>query len=528
MPTEQPPEHQPDRSMRQPPPGPWPDAPAAEAPPLEEADRSEERFLELRTRAAIDRSARGPVLLFFVTGVLWLLAGSLLALIASIKLHTPGFLDDAAWLTFGRVRPAHLNTMIYGWASMAGIGLLFWLQARLSRVNLPLKRLLVVACLVWNLAVLAGTLAILFGESTSVEWLEFPPEVGWVLSGLFLIIFAASVLTFLRRKAGHVYVSQWYIFAAVFWFPFLYVAAHIVIHGQFASGIALGTANWWFAHNVLGLWFTPIGLAAAYYFIPKVIGRPIHSYYLSILGFWTLAIFYNWAGTHHLIGGPIPIWMQSVGVVASVMMFIPVITVAINHHMTMVGHFSKLRWSPTLRFIVFGAMSYTLVSVQGSLTALRTVQETTHFTHYTIAHAHLGVYAFATMILFGSMYYVMPRLTGQEWSSSALIKVHFWTTAIGMVIYFVGLSIGGVIQGRMMLDPETAFGEVVVATLPWLWSRSTAGILLTIGHIVFAYLVFRMLYDWLRQVRSEEGPTLFGALRRSGGAESSAASAGGQ
>src|SRR5690606_22678137 len=123
------------------------------------------------------------------------------------------------------------------------------------------------------------------------------------------------------------------------------------------------------------------------------------------LGFWTLAIFYNWAGSHHLIGGPLPAWVVTVGIVASMMMFVPVIAVAINHHMTMVGHFGKLRQSPTLRFIVFGGMSYTLVSVQGSLTALRTLNRATHFTHYTIAHAHLGVYAFFTMTMFGVMYY---------------------------------------------------------------------------------------------------------------------------
>ena len=463
---------------------------------------------ELRQRAAVDASARLPVLLFMVSGVLWLLTGTTLALVASFKMHSPEFLADAAWLTFGRVRPAHLNTMIYGWASMTGIGVILWLQARLSRALLPMQAGLTAVAIIWDVAVLAGTIAILAGGSTSVEWIEFPPSVAGILIVLFLAIFVASVLTFARRNVEHVYVSQWYLFGAVFWFPFLYVAANIMIHGGGAVGIAEGTANWWFAHNVLGIWFTPIGLAAAYYFIPKVIGRPIHSYYLSILGFWTLAIFYNWAGTHHLIGGPIPLWLQTVGTVASMMMFIPVITVAINHHMTMVGHFGKLRYSPTLRFIVFGAMSYTLVSVQGSLTALRVVNETTHFTHYTIAHAHLGMYAFVTMILFGSMYYILPRLTRREWSSAALIKIHFWTTALGMVVYWVGLTVGGWLQGQMMQNPDNTFLEIVEFTLPFLWSRSVAAVLMTIGHFVFAYLVGRMLYDWATGGGTARGPTL--------------------
>jgi cytochrome c oxidase cbb3-type subunit 1 len=463
---------------------------------------------DYRERAAIDASTRLPVVVFMVSGLLWLLVGSTLAFIASYKMHSPEFLADAAWLTFGRVRPAHLNTMIYGWASMTGIGVLLWLQARLSRALLPMRAGLTAVAFLWNIAVFAGTVAILAGGSTSVEWLEFPLSVAGILSLLFLVVFVASVLTFTRRNVEHVYVSQWYLFGAVFWFPFLYVAANLMIHGGGAVGIAEGTANWWFAHNVLGIWFTPIGLAAAYYFIPKVIGRPIHSYYLSILGFWTLAIFYNWAGTHHLIGGPIPLWLQSVGIVASMMMFVPVITVAINHHMTMVGHFHKLKYSPTLRFIVFGAMSYTLVSVQGSLTALRVVNETSHFTHYTIAHAHLGMYAFVTMILFGSVYYILPRLTEREWSSALLIKAHFWTTAVGMVIYWVGLTAGGWLQGRMMLNPDNAFLEVVQMTIPFLWSRSFAAVLMTIGHFIFAYLVGRMLYDWAKGRERQAGPTL--------------------
>jgi cytochrome c oxidase cbb3-type subunit 1 len=339
-----------------------------------------------------------------------------------------------------------------------------------------------------------------------VEWLEFPLWTAVILTVLFGVVGVSSAVTFARRQVDHVYVSQWYLFGAIFWFPFLYIAGNLMIHAGGVEGIALGTANWWFAHNVLGIWFTPICLAAAYYFIPKVIGRPIHSYYLSLLGFWTLAIFYNWAGTHHLIGGPLPIWIQTVGIVASMMMFIPVITVAINHHMTMVGHFDKLRYSPTLRFIVFGAMSYTMVSVQGSLTALRTVNETTHFTHYTIAHAHLGMYAFVTMILFGSLYYIMPRLTGQEWSSARLIKFHFWTTAIGMVIYFVGLTAGGVLQGLMLDDPSVPFLDIVAKTIPFLWSRSFAAVLMTLGHVAFAWLVGQMMLDWYRD-RQYDGPT---------------------
>jgi cytochrome c oxidase cbb3-type subunit 1 len=322
-----------------------------------------------------------------------------------------------------------------------------------------------------------------------------------------VVLFAASLKMLVSRKVAHLYVSQWYLLGAVFWFPFLYVAAMLLIFVVPAPGTVKAVANWWFAHNVLGLWFTPIGLATVYYLIPKVLGRPIHSYYLSILGFWTVALFYNWAGTHHLISGPLPAWLISVGIVGSIMMFVPVVTVAINHHMTMVGHFRLLRRSPTLRFTVFGAMSYTVVSVQGSLTALRSVNQTTHFTHYTIAHAHLGVYAFFTMVMFGAYYYVMPRLTGREWTSATLIRVHFWGTALGMSLYFVALTWAGIFQGRQMNSSDVPFMQIVRYTVPYLQWRSVAGVLMTVGHLAFAVLVVQML---LGRGRKLPGPTLLG------------------
>ena len=196
-------------------------------------------------------------------------------------------------------------------------------------------------------------------------------------------------------------MSQWYILGAAFWMPVIYVTAQWLCVEAPAKGVVQASVNWWYAHNVLGLWVTPIGLATAYYLIPKVIGRPVYSYYLSIVGFWSLALFYSWAGMHHLIGGPMPGWMVSASIAGSVMMLIPVGAVAVNHHFTMQGHFRELRYSPTLRFVVFGAMAYTVVSVQGAIESLRRFSEVAHFTHYTIAHAHLGLYGFYTMVMFG-------------------------------------------------------------------------------------------------------------------------------
>lgn len=455
----------------------------------------------------IDGSMKGPALLFIVSAVLWLLAGTLLALIASLKLTFPTFLDHWEWLTFGRVRAAHLNAMIYGWSNNAAFAVGLWIMARLCRTEIRHVGLLFIAGVFWNIAATIGIVGIFKGDLTSVEWLEFPTYVTPLIAFSYALIGVWGIIAFRYRNTSHIYVSQWFILAALFWLPWLYTVAQIMIFFEPARGTVQSLTNWWFTHNFLGLWLTPIGLAAAYYFIPKVLGRPIYSYYLSIFGFWALALFTNWAGAHHLIGGPVPSWVISAGVVASMMMIIPVVITALNHHMTVVGHFRRVIESPTLRFVVFGAVSYTLVSLIGSTMALRSVNEITHFTHFTVGHAHHGMYAFFTMIMFGSIYFIMPRLLHREWPSAALIKLHFWFTAIGITLMLLALHIGGWFQGLAMNNPDIEFLEVVRGTIPWLHARSLSGILITIGHIAFAINLFWMILARLGRTDWEGSPT---------------------
>ncbi len=444
---------------------------------------------ELSARVLSDISVSGPVLAFFTSAVAWLLIGTVFGLTASLKFNFPDWLGSFPALTFGRVRPAHLNAVIYGWASLASAGCAIWLTVRLCQVELHWRRLLYASVFLWNLGLIYGTIAILRGDTRGLEWLEFPRGAAFLITLAFACLSLSILRTFYARRVKHLYVSLWYVMASVVWFPILYIIGNL----PFYSGVTQGAVNWWFAHNTLTVWFTPIGLAAAYYFIPKVIGRPIYSYYLSLLGFWSFALFYNWNGIHHLIGGPLPTWLISVSIVASVLMFIPVITVAINHHLTMVGHFDKLRYSPTLRFVVFGAMCYTAVSFQGSIEALRSFNEISHFTHYTIGHAHLGLYAFVTMIFFGAIYYIMPRLTKWEWPHPILIKYHFWLVALGIVLYVGSMTIGGILQGLYMNDASRPFISSVEVTQPYLLARSLAGVVILIGHLIFIYLFSLMI-----------------------------------
>lgn len=461
----------------------------------------------------IDASIRTASIFFVVSAIGWLMIGTVFALMAAFKSHQPDFLATYEWLTFGRVRSAHLNAMAYGWSNNIIFAVGLWIMARLCRTPIRNGGLLLIAGIFWNVGLTIGMFGILRGDMTSVEWLEIPKYATPMLAVSYALIGAWGIMAFRFRKGDHVYVAQWYILAGLFWFPWLYVVAQAMIIWFPARGVVQSVTNWWFAHNVLGLWLAPMGLATAYYLIPKVLGRPIYSYYLSVLGFWTLAVFYNWAGVHHLIGGPIPVWLISAGIVGSVMMVIPVIVVGINHHMSVVGLHREVWNSPTLRFIVFGAISYTLVSLIGSAMALRTVNEITHFTHFTVGHAHHGVYAFFTMIMFGGVYYMMPRLLKREWPSAGLIKLHFWGCAIGITIMVVALQAGGWIQGLEMNNAEIAFMQTMENTIPWLKARSVSGIFLTLGHMAFAVNFFWMLFAAGR-VRAKEGPTLLSRVEK--------------
>jgi cytochrome c oxidase cbb3-type subunit 1 len=440
--------------------------------------------MELEERILADRSTALVTFVFLSCAVTWLVVASVAGLTSSIKLHEPDWLTSQAWLTFGRIRTLHLNAVAYGWAPMAALGIAIWMMPRLLKTELMGARFAMLGGMIWNAGLIAGLGCIAVGFNDGMEWLEIPWQVDILLVIGGALVALPLVFTLQNRRAKHLYVSIWYMGAALFWFPTLFFIANIPgLH----FGVEQATMNWWFGHNVLGLFYTPLGLAAVYYFLPKIIGRPIQSYNLSLLGFWALAFFYGQVGGHHLIGGPVPGWLITLSIVQSVMMVVPVIAFSVNQHLTMRGHFKTLLYSPTLRFIVLGGMMYTLSSIQGSLEALRSVNSITHFTHFTVAHAHLGLYGFFSMVMFGAIYFVMPRVMSWEWPYPKLIALHFWLVIIGFSIYFVSLSIGGWLQGMAMLDASKPFMESVRVTIPYLESRSLGGMIMTLGHLVFAF-----------------------------------------
>jgi cytochrome c oxidase cbb3-type subunit I len=456
-------------------------------------DKSDDSLdmVELQAREEADKSSRIAAFFWITSSIVWLVLGSVFGLIAALKFNMPDWLTAYAPLTFGRIRTVHLNLVNYGWVSMAGVGVAMWLIPRLLKTKLVGQGYATLGSVLWNVGLWSGSIAILFGWNDGLEWLEYPWQTDIFLAIGGALAAVPLFLTLKERKVSHLYVSVWYMGAALLWFPILFIVANIP---NLHTGVQEASMNWWYAHNVLGLWLGPLAIAAAYYFIPKTIGRPIYSYNISLVGFWGTALFYSHAGMHHLIGGPIPTWLITISIVHSVMMILPVIAVAINQHMTVYGNFGALKYSPTLRFIVLGVMMNTLVSLQGSLEATRFFSQIVHFTHYTVAHAHLGVYGFVAFVMFGSIYFVMPRILNWEWPYPKLISLHFWLAVVGLGIYVVPLSIGGFIQGLYMLDEHKPFMDSVTVTAPYLVARSVGGALITLAHFVFAFHFFAAVF----------------------------------
>ena len=465
-------------------------------------------------RALIDASTRLPVLVFYASAIAWMLLATLFGIFASLQMHAPDLFSGLSFLTWGRIRPAHLDALIYGWGSMAGMGTAVWLMARLCRTTLRHPLLLISGAAFWNLGVLMGITGVLAGDSTGYEWLEFPGYSALTLFVAYLLIMTWTLIMFRYRRRGHVYITQWYLLGAFLWFPWLYAAAQIMLFILPVQGVMQAAVNWWFANNLLFLWFGSIGLGTVYYMIPKVIGRPVHSYYLAAIGFWTFAFFFSWTGMQRLIDGPFPAWMITASIAAMILGLIPVATVGLNHHMTMRDHFPLMRYSPTLRFTVFGAIAYTAFSLVGVIISLRSMARIVHFTEASMGYTYMGLYAFFTMVMFGSMYYIVPRLVGREWRYASLIKLHFWGSTYGIGLMVLLLLVGGFVQGLSLNDPTLPFDETTQTILPYLRGRTLSWILLAVAHLVFAFHFGLMLLGF---GRSASVPTFLNPLEHERG-----------
>lgn len=427
-------------------------------------------------RAGIDRSLRHPVMFFLTSGAAWLAVSILLAILASIKVHYPEFMDDSACATYGRVFAAHLNTLIYGWGFQAAFGVMLWMMARLSRQECRSAGTILTAGHAWNLGVLLGTLGILAGEGTGMPWMEFPRFAWPVLLLSYVAIVVWSFIPLRVRAGDPSHVAQWYLLAAMVWFPWVFITANGLLHCTTGHPVMAAGINAWFKSALVFLFFIPVALGTAYYLAPKVTGRPIPSRSLARLGFWSLAVVAPWAGMQKLAGAPLPVFLPYVGAAATVLLAVPLATAALNILRTIFADDEKLPKSPALYFTLAGLFGVLLLAV--AAIALNLPGSSLRFTQFSISGYGfdiLALYGGFSFIMFGAVYFIVPRITCREWISSRLMNMHFFFSAYGIVAIAFGALFGGFIQGNAQeawLQPWETVTEVVrpyaaVSTFAW-------------------------------------------------------------
>ncbi len=457
--------------------------------------------------AGIDRSLRHPVMFFLTSAAAWLAVSLILGIISSAKVHSPGFMDGCSWLTYGRTQAAHVNALVYGWGFQAAFGVIVWMLSRLSRQECRASGLILTAGHIWNFGISVGVLGILAGYGTGMSWMEFPAFTWPVMLLAYFAIVIWSFVQFKVRPAGHVYISQWYLMAAMIWFPWVFITANVLLHVMPGNPVMAAGINAWYKSSLIFLFFTPIALGTAFYLTPKVTGRPIHSYSLAKLGFWSLAVIMPWAGMQKLTGAPIPYFLPYVGATATVLFFIPAFTAAVNILRTATADPDAVNHSPTLRFTMAGVVGLIVMAVAAVfLNIPGWTMQLSQFSMSGYGFEILALYAFFSFVMFGAIYFIVPRVTRREWLSRRLIKMHFFFSVYGIMIIAIAAIFGGLQQGI----GQEAFDQ------PWQESAAERAVnygwAITISwcFILFSNIFFFMHLTvmWLRLGRRSMHPTL--------------------
>jgi cytochrome c oxidase cbb3-type subunit 1 len=440
----------------------------------------------------VDASVASPVKFFFASALLWLLVSSVLAVITAVKLHLPGFLNGCEHMTFGRLDAVQRNVFFYGWASNALIGLNLWLLSALGRFEFRNGWIATLGGLIWNLALTAGVVTVLLDSQNAFELLELPRGLAPAFFVAFLLAALWPAVAFARRPTSQVFVSQWYILGASFVLPVVYLLAQLMVLWCPTNGVLQALVHSWFLQNFLLLWLGASALAAVYYFLPKELGTTLNGYYLTTVGFWTLFLFAGWTGPATLLGSPLPLWIQSSGVVAAVMLLIPLTITTINFFGTLSrdSGWSRAWNNTTLRFVAFGVVAYTLAIALQIVFSARSLNAVVRFTAFTAGQQQLLTYAFVSMVIFGAAYFVLPRLTGAFWPSAKLVHLHFWSCALAVVGSVAGSLFFGWTQGAALAAGKP-FAETVAPQSALL--GTVCAVLFLIGHAAFAINAFGML-----------------------------------
>jgi cytochrome c oxidase cbb3-type subunit 1 len=453
--------------------------------------------------------------LFVIATVFWGVAAFLVGVLIALQLAFPALNLDLPWTTFGRLRPLHTSAAIFAFGGNALLGTSLYVVQRTCRASLfggnglaefvfwGYQLFIVLAATGYLLGITEGR------EYAEPEWyVDLWLTLVWVV---YLVIYAGTLMT---RRESHIYVANWFYLAFIVTVAVLHLGNNISIPVSFLgaksyalfSGVQDAMLQWWYGHNAVGFFLTAGFLGIMYYFVPKQANRPIYSYRLSIVHFWSLIFLYIWAGPHHLHYTALPDWAQTLGMTFSVILWMPSWGGMINGLMTLSGAWDKLRTDPVLRFLVVAVGFYGMSTFEGPVMSIRAVNSLSHYTDWTIGHVHSGALGWVAFVSFGAIYFLVPVLwKRQGLYSLRLVGWHFWIATIGIVLYITSMWVSGIMQGLMWRAYDQfgflqySFVETVAAMHPYYIIRAGGGVLFLIGALIMVYNVWRTIRGDVRQ-----------------------------
>lgn len=452
-----------------------------------------------------------PVKLMLYPAVLFLALGMFVGVFMAFNAFVFPDYFAGEYIHFGRIRPVHVWHVLFLWLLSANMGLFYFLVPRLCGVRLWNLPLAYTSIALWWSSLIITTYTFPTGTNFGWEYAEIPYWIGWLPVKFMLllswILFAVNLfMTIANRRFEKMYVSLWYAMGSLIWASFtLFVGGYVI--NWIPEGISRVNASFFYIHNLVGLIFTPMGLAIAYYFLPKLSNLPIYSHSLSMIGFWSVAFVYAWVGTHHMIHGPVSQWLQTLSIIFSIWLFIPVWTVVHNLFATLKGHWDLYTNNAAIRFLILGNAYYLITCVQGPLMALRNVNEITSKTDWIIGHSHISLYGTFTFFAIAGIYYAIPHIVRKPLWSKKLADLHFSLNLWGGVPFMLSLWIGGFVQGMMWTQwaEGNSYAEyhnnltilpfltTVAEMRIWWIIRAVGGLVVLFANLLFVLNIFNTI-----------------------------------
>ncbi len=442
--------------------------------------------------SAIDASCRVPLLPLLGGAAIWLVIGLALSIVASLSFHNPDLFGDCRFFTYGRVLPAANDAIIYGFAIPAGLAVILWIFARLSESELLLPLVPIVAANIWHLGVLIGVVAILIGDSTGFAWLEFPRAGSILLFAAFLLIATSAMATFGARRERALQPPHWFLLAALFWFPWIYSTANLFLVAWPVRGVTQAVIDWWFSNNLIFVWLGLVGLGVAFYLLTSISRRPLQGVYFAFFGFWTFILFTTWIGIPQ--SAPVPAWLPAASTVASILMAIPFIALAVVFAKTVRGVSVECKGGPYCH-AKFGIAAFLISFVMAGVLGCPHFGATAGTTWYVPAQTMLQIFGFFTIVIYGAVYELLPRVLGFALAFPKFVRLQHWCFMIGTALLVAPLAIAGVGQG-LHLRAGMAFAEISQGTLMYLRVSTVGLAILFLGSLLFAANIFAMTIKW--------------------------------